>query len=213
MNFDSLVMLTATEAHFDLPMLVQAFDESRESIRVQLSRWTGQGRVVRLRRGYYTLAKPYRSVPLSTAALANTLCRPSYLSGLWALGFHDLIPERVHWLTSVTTRQPRRYKNAFGVFDYRNLKQEAFGGYRSVRDGSAEIFVAEPAKALLDHWHLNGGEWTNDRLEEMRYQNVEQVDTKCLQELAARYRSPRIERAVARWVAMVAAAEEGTVKL
>ena len=213
MNFNSLIKLAGAQAHFDLPTLVQAFDEPRESIRVQLSRWIRQGKVLGLRRGHYTLAEPYRHLSISPAALANALYRPAYLSGLWSLGFYDMIPEQVYWLTSVTTRSPQRFKNAFGVFDYRNIKQEFFFGYRTLRDGSSEILVAEPEKALLDHWHLSQGEWTTDRLEEMRYQNTDQVDAKRLQTFAARYRSPRLERAIRRWLAVVAAEEEGTVTL
>ena len=199
--------------HFDLPLLVQAFDDPRESIRVQLSRWAQQGKVIGLRRGFYTLAEPYRRVPVSPAALANALYRPAYLSGLWALGFYDLIPERVHWLTSVTTRPPQRFENPFGLFDYRNIKQASFFGYRTVRDGTVDILVADPEKALLDHWHLNEGEWTDGRLEEMRYQNVERVGAERLRAYAARYRSPRLERAVGQWMAFATAAQEGTVML
>ena len=54
----SLVKLTANITHFDLPLLVQAFDDPRESIRVQLSRWNTQGKIIGLRRGVYTLAEP-----------------------------------------------------------------------------------------------------------------------------------------------------------
>ena len=199
--------------HFDLPLLVQAFDDPRESIRVQLSRWAQQGKVIGLRRGFYTLAEPYRRVPVSPAALANALYRPAYLSGLWALGFYDLIPERVHWLTSVTTRPPQRFENPFGLFDYRNIKQASFFGYRTVHDGTVDILVADPEKAMLDHWHLNEGEWTAGRLEEMRYQNAERVDAERLRAYAARYRSPRLERAVGQWTALATAAQEGTVTL
>ena len=113
----------------------------------------------------------------------------------------------------MTTRPPQRFENPFGLFDYQNIKQEAFFGYRSVRDGMAAILVAEPEKALLDHWHLTDGEWTTERLEEMRYQNAEQVDAERLRAYAARYRRPRLERAAGRWAAVVAAAEEGTVTL
>jgi len=213
MNFDSLVKLTANLTHFDLALLVQAYDEPRESIRVQLSRWNSQGKIIGLRRGVYTLAEPYRSIPVSSAALANAIYRPSYLSGLWALAFYDMIPERVNCYTSVSTRPPQRFDNPVGLFDYRNIKQEAFFGYHTVRDGAADILVAEPEKALLDHWHLTAGEWTNDRLEEMRYQHAEQVNAERLQYNAERYRSPRLERAVARWLKLVREAEKGTITL
>jgi len=42
--------------------------------------------------------------------------------------------------------------------------------------GVGTILVARPEKALLDHWHLTPGEWTCDRLSEMRYQNPGKVD-------------------------------------
>ncbi len=213
MNFESLVKLTRTISCFDLPLLVQVFDGPREGVRVQLSRWMKQGKVIGLRRGRYTLAEIYRQAPLTPAALANQLYRPSYLSGLWALGYHDLIPERVVWLTSVSSRVPRRFENPFGVFDYRNIKQDCFFGYRTVVHGGAEILVAEPEKALLDHWHLTEGEWTTERLEEMRYQRVELVGQDRLRDYAERFRSPRLDRASRRWLGIAMAAEKGTVTL
>ena len=145
--------------------------------------------------------------------MANLLYHPSYLSGLWALGYHDLIPERVVWLTSVTPRVPRRFENPFGVFDYRNIKQDCFFGYRTAAHGGAEILVAEPEKALLDHWHLTPGEWTTERLEEMRYQNMTLVVPDRLRDYSKRFRSLRLDRAVQRWLQLAVEAGKGTVTL
>ena len=60
MDYGSLVGLTGAMPCFDLALLVQAFDDRREVIRVQLSRWMKQGKVVGLRRGMYTLSDTYR---------------------------------------------------------------------------------------------------------------------------------------------------------
>lgn len=198
---------------FDLPLLAQGFAEARGTILVQLSRWMQDGKVIGLRRGMYTLPDAYRRAPLITARLANQLYRPSYLTGLWALGYYDLIPERVVLLTSVTTRVPRRFENSLGVFDYRNIKQMAFFGYMTAQFGSHEILVAEPEKALLDHWHLTPGEWTHARLAEMRYQQHHQVDEDKLEAYADRFQSPRLRRAVALWLTLAAGEEKGTVTL
>lgn len=213
MRFDALVRLAGSLPCFDLPLLMQAFDDPRAIVRVQLSRWMKQGKVIGLRRGMYTLADPYRRASVSPAALAGQLYRPSYLSGLWALGHHDMIPERVVWLTSVTTRGPCRFENPLGVFDYRNVKRACFFGFRPTICGTATVLVAEPEKALLDHWHLTEGEWTADRLAEMRYQHCEIVVPERLHDYARRLRSPRLDRAVARWLVLAARAEEGTVAL
>ena len=213
MNFEQLVKLTGMLPCFDLPFLTQVADGSREAVRVQLSRWMAQGRVTGLRRGMYALAEPYRRAPTVPAALARHLYTPSYLSGLWALGYYDLIPERVVWLTSVTTRVPRRFENPFGVFDYRNIKRDAFFGYRTATRAGIEVQVAEPEKALLDHWHLTAGEWTTERLAEMRYQNTQGIDAPRLQAFASRFRSPRLDRAVQRWLRLAKEEAEGTVTL
>jgi hypothetical protein len=161
----------------------------------------------------YTLSNTYRRVPVTPAVLANALYRPSYLSGLWALGHYDLILERVIRFTSVTPRAPRRFENPFGVFDYRNIKQNGFFGFASAGVGEQKFLVAEPEKALLDHWHLTEGEWTSERLEEMRYQHVARVDVERLRLYAQRFRSPRLDRAVKRWLQLASGAEEGTVTL
>ena len=107
----------------------------------------------------------------------------------------------------------RRFENPFGVFDYRNIKQEAFFGYRTATYGEAEILVAEPEKALLDHWHLTAGEWTAERLAEMRYQNTQGIDASRLQAYAARFRSPRLVRTVQRWLHLAAEEDKGTMTL
>lgn len=213
MKYGSLVELVGSMDCFDLPLLVQAFDEPREIIRVQLSRLMKDGRIIGLRRGVYTLPDTYRRVSVVPARLANQLYRPSYLSGLWALGYYDMIPEKVVWLTSSTPRVPRRFDNSFGIFDYRSIKQKAFFGYVTVPYGGRSIVIAEPAKALLDHWHLTSGEWSQERLEEMRYQHCRQVNKGKLQAYADRFQSPRLHRAVERWLTVTAEDEKGAVTL
>lgn len=213
MYYDDVVKLASALPCFDLALLAQAFDDRREAIRVQLSRWMKQGKVIGLRRGMYTLSDTYRHAPLTPAVLANQLYRPSYLSGLWALGHYDLIPERVVRFTSVTPRVPRRFENPFGVFDYRNIKQDCFFGYASTGVSGREFLVAEPEKALLDHWHLTEGEWTSERLDEMRYQHVALVDAKRLLDYAKQFQSPRLDRAVQRWIQLASDAEQGTMTL
>lgn len=200
MRFESLTAVAGQLPCFDLPLLVQAFPDRRAAIRLQLSRWIAQGKVVSLRRSLYTLADHHRRVPLDPAELAQHLCRPSYLSGLWALGFHDMIPERVVTYTSITTRLPSRFNNAYGGYEYRHIKPDAFFGYVELAYGNSAILVARPEKALLDHWHLSAGEWNDDRIHEMRYQNWAKVDHSRLREYAAQFRSPRLRRAVERWV-------------
>lgn len=213
MNFESFLRLVRPLTCFDFHLLAQALPVDRATIRVQLARWMKAGKVIGLRRGMYTLGEMYRGNPVEPASLAHLLYVPSYLSGLWALGFHDLIPERVIRMTSVTPRVPRLFENPVGIYEYRNIKQKAFFGYREEIFGASRILVAEPEKALLDHWHLSPGEWTLPRLEEMRYQHWERVNGERLRLLAGRFGSPRLERAAERWLQLASESEQGTVTL
>lgn len=200
MQYSALLEFVGAKQCFDLLSLTQRFNEKRPVIRNQLSRWMRVGMIVGLRRGVYALPERYRRVQLSPEAVANQLYRPSYLSGLWALAHHDLISERVHRLTSITPRVPRHFENPIGVFDYRNIKRERFFGYLTIRIKDQDVQLAEPEKALLDHWHLAHGEWTSKRLREMCYQNFDRVSEDRLLAYAERFHSPRLLRAVARWL-------------
>ena len=196
MRYDQLVLLVGELPWFDLPMLTQLTGEEKRAIRGQLHRWIKAEKVIPLRRSMYTLAERYRRKALSPAALANGLYTPSYLSTLWALGFYGIIPEKVATYPSVSTRVPRRFSNKIGTFQYSSVKQEFFFGYGSRMIDGQSIMIAHPEKALLDHWHLNSGEWDYDRLKGMRYQGFDLLDTQRMHSHAAKYKSPRLNRAL-----------------
>ncbi|MDX2110777.1 MAG: hypothetical protein SFY80_11105 [Verrucomicrobiota bacterium] len=190
MKFEELLSLPSDPPWFDLVTLAQMTGENKGALTHQLSRWSREGKVLPLRRGVYALADAYRKQRVQPAALANALYTPSYLSGLWALGFYGLIPEMVISFTSVSTRVTRQFENAFGNFHYSNMKQSAFFGYEARMIDGVSVLIAAPEKALLDHWHLTPGVWTSERLDAMRYQNYELVDKVKLRTAAARFESP-----------------------
>ncbi len=213
MTLNELIDRIGDQSWFDLATLVQLSQEDRGQLRVQLHRWAQAGKLLPLRRGMYALADRYRHAEVNPAKLANVLYRPSYLSGLWALGFYGLIPERVVVYTSVTTRVPRRFENKLGSFEYRHIKQSAFFGYGVARIHQEDVLLAEPEKALLDFWHLEKGPWTEERMAEMRFQNGEIVRRARLKRGAEAYRSPRLVKAAALWCRLVDGQEKGTVRL
>ncbi len=209
MRLDTAVDLLGAMPFFDLATVVQLTEESHSGVVNQLHRWSRAGKLVPLRRGMYTFIDRYRRVPVSPAALANALYAPSYISGLWALGFFGLIPEGVHAYTSVTTRTPRRFDNPFGTFRYTAIKRSFFFGYRTVSIAGAEVVLATAEKALLDLFHLSGGEWDRPRMIEMRFQQTGMVDRHRLQAWARRMGKPRILRAVQVWRECCDAREDG----
>ncbi len=213
MTYDALVKLLGPQGYFDLPSLVQLSGERRPALLLQLSRWCKSGRLLPLRRGMYAFPERYSGRPVSPPELANALYSPSYLSGLWALGFLGMIPERVVTYTSVTSRVPRTFENAFGTFEYRHVKPAAFFGCRPVEIGGRRVLLAEPEKALLDLWHLEAGAWDRARMAGMRFQGFELVDAAKLRAYAERFVSPRLLAAAEVWLGLSRSEEEGTVEL
>lgn len=213
MKYEELLTRLGGHSFFDLASVVQLTDERRETIQMQLYRWSKKGKLIPLRRGMYAIPEPYIARLVNPAELANHLYTPSYLSTYWALGYYGLIPERVVTYTSISSRGTRTFENAFGEFTYQHIKPSAFFGYHPVQIDSRKVLMAEPEKALLDLWHLKTGKWTMERLIEMRFQNMELVDSARLQKYAKRFASRRIAATVNKWLLLRDTEDKGTVQL
>jgi len=213
MKFEYLLAMVGKHPVFDLATIVQLSGEPRDQLRVQLHRWIKLGRIISVKRGLYVWSENYRRVPLNQVYLANQLVRPSYLSGIWALGYYGLIPEMVFRLTSVTSRAPCFFENVFGAFEYRHIKRAVFSGYLSMEMNGDPFFIAKPEKALLDYWYLSTGDWSDSRMKELRLQNHELIDHDTLFREAAAFQSPRLLRICRAWKKMVEDDEKGTVTL
>ncbi len=213
MKHGELVALVKDCGWFDLATLTQATTGSRQALQIQLSRWCKSGKLLPLRRGMYALPEIYRSKPLNPTELASGMYAPSYLSRHWALGYYGMIPERVVEFTSITSRAPKCFKNAFGTFSYRHVKPAAFFGYKAVDLNGSRVFLADPEKALLDLWYLESGEWTEARMEAMRFQAFEIVSPETLRGYAERFGSPRLLAATQTWLGLSRQAREEGVEL
>ena len=213
MKFDHLMEKVGELPFFDLALVVQLSSEPKNHLLVQLHRWIKAGKVLALRRGLYALADRYRRALLSPLMLANELYKPSYLSHIWALSFYGLIPEKVSLFSSATPRVTRSFHTHFGLFPYAKIKQEFFWGFSSKEIQGCEVWIADPEKALLDFWHLNRGEWTADRMREMRFQHFDMVDLGKLHKGAGRWASPRLCRAVSSYQELAETDREGVVVL
>ena len=89
----------------------------------------------------------------SGACLAGSICGPSYLSFEYALSCHGIIPERVVVFTSATCgkRKTKRFSNAFGSVEYRDVPEAVFVlGVELRRDAEYPYWMATPEKALCD---------------------------------------------------------------
>jgi predicted transcriptional regulator of viral defense system len=166
-------------------------------LQVQLARWVEAGKVLRLRRGVYVLARPHRKADPHPFLLANALRANSYVSLQSALAHHGMIPEHVPVVTSVTTSRPESLETGMGAFSFRHLRPPHFFGYvREEVSSRQAAFVATPEKALLDLVYLTPGGEREAYLRELRLQNLGSLDGARLRETAGRFAKPKVERAV-----------------
>ncbi len=209
MRFDDLLSVLHEQVFFDYTTVTLFFDgESPATIRTSLHRFVKEGKLTALRRGLYAFGPRYRKTALTGPRVANLLYQPSYLSERWALGWYGIIPEKVVTFTSVTPRSTRRFTNDWGSFLYRTISRSSGSGTVSVPVAGEEIVIAEGEQALLDLWYLEGGEWTPQRMESMRF-NPEPVDTGRLSRLAGSFHSHTVDAAVRSWIAYAGAYDEG----
>lgn len=196
MEFEDLVRIVGDEPVFETSLLL-AGDVDPRDVQRQLSRWTKAGRLHQLRRGLYALAPPFQKVTPQPFLVANRLVRGSYVSCQSALAYRALIPEYVAATISVTTQRPGRWETPLGRYEYRHIQPPLFTGYRLEPLDGQSAFVAEPEKALLDLIYLVPGAETRAYLQELRLQNLEQLDLDRLHGLAQASGRQKLVRAAA----------------
>lgn len=138
----------------------------------------------KLRNGLYALEDKRPNLYFA----ANKMYRPSYVSLETALSYYGIIPEVVYSITSVTPKSTREF-DAFGIdFSYTRIKQKAFRGYTTRKEGDTTVLFAEPEKALADYLYFVslGKKTLNDRL------NVRRLDIKKVREYAGLFDRPGI---------------------
>lgn len=135
---------------FDYQVLLDVLSAYRKP-RDRIARLVTDGEIVRVKKGLYVFAAPFRRNPIVLEQLANLIYGPSYVSLDTVLSFHGLIPERVEVVSSVTTGRAHNFDTPFGAFTYRTLSSARYAVGMLVDDrGKAPFLVASPEKALAD---------------------------------------------------------------
>lgn len=178
-----------------------AFSDNEKVLRNQISGWKKKGFLLELRKGLYVLNNSDRRIFPSRHYLANQIYSPSYVSTEYALGFYDIIPERVADVTSVTTRKTARFENLFGMFLYQHIGITCFKGFIERKDENGLSFmIASPEKAIVDFIYLNLAMFKNDRPEifesSYRFQNLDQLNIEYVRSLASLFHSNKLLQVV-----------------
>ena len=187
MKFDTFLHNFGDNAIIDSSSFVM-MDEKLADIRRQVSGWIKKGYLIQLKKGVYVFSDTYRKVVPSPRFIANYLVMPSYLSLEYALGYYDLIPEKVTVYSSLTTKKTQTFTNALGRFEYCSLKESLFFGFTKVSSNNQDSFIALPEKAILDFFyfreHIQGAP---GEFEAFRFQNLEILKLKRFHEFSLAY--------------------------
>lgn len=118
-----------------------------------------QQQLIRIKKGLFVVAQQEGTSPISRELIANHLYGPSYVSLESALSYHNLIPERVYRVRSVTMKRFKIYDTPLGVFEYRTVSPEYFsiGIQQQVTQDNTAFLIASPEKALCDLIVLSSG--------------------------------------------------------
>lgn len=134
------------------PVLRQELQEKYKNPDTKIGRMVKNKQLFRLKRGWYETnphTEPYY--------LANVLYGPSYVSFEYMLGYYDLIPEGVVWVTSATCGKGRKkeYQNHFGLYSFQDVPEVIFPfGAPFYHDGKYVYQLATPEKALCDKLYI-----------------------------------------------------------
>lgn len=116
------------------------------------------GKIIRIRKGYYCFGEVWRRQAVLPEMLANLIYGPSAISLDYALSHYGLIPEQVKMITSVTPGRKRLYETPVGRFQYIHLPSSFFSiGLTLEKSNSYQYLIMKPIKALADKV------WTDSR--------------------------------------------------
>lgn len=154
MNQLSKIKKLSNLSYLDKNTLSQVIELSDNSLYTNIKRWLKTGDLVQLKKGMYVTGGYIARLKNRDAYmefLANKLREPSYLSMETVLQRHNMLSEAVYGWTSVTLKTKHIYKNKFGVFIYRNIKESLFDGFEIRTVDGFDVRVASLAKALFDY--------------------------------------------------------------
>ena len=194
MKFEDLLEKVSSLPAFTVRFL--AAGENLAQVRLQINRWVRDGKLIKIHKGLYTTASPYKKVPSEAFCIANALKQATYVSLQSALSWYGMIPEYVPAVTSVTTGRPQSIDTPLGRFEFRHISKKYFWGYRQAElQYGLNAFVAHPEKALLDLVYLTGGGDEMDFIEGLRLGNIERIDRARLHQFAEKFNCPKMRRA------------------
>jgi len=130
------------KSFFTLSDLTKIFDIKEESLKVTLSRWVKNGKILRIRKNAYQLPDKIYDF----RKIAWQLYPPCYLSFESALNEYGILNQIPYIITFATTNKSKKMTLGQEEVEFCQIKKNLFFGYK-MQNG---LFTALPEKALAD---------------------------------------------------------------
>lgn len=173
-----------------------------------LSAWQKKGYIQKVRNNWYLFTgRGIREEDLFF--IANKIYHPSYISLESAFSYYNFIPEGVFRITSISTLKTNHFDTPIGFFQYRNIKQSLFWGYRLVRQRDKPLSgwykIATAEKAVIDFLYLNPYYEEEMDIEGLRFNWEEfasQVDLEKMKNYMGYIQSPALSKRMKKFLSV-----------
>lgn len=152
--------------HYPRPYLTDIelgslFGGTPNSRYAKVKRLLASKELLHVRRGLYSLTDKIGGIMKPHPyELAQYIYGPSYISLESALSYHQLIPEAVYTVTSVSTKRTKEFQTPLGIFSYMSLSCDNFYTDVSlIQEGPYSFLMANPWKAICDYVHCYKKDW------------------------------------------------------
>ena len=156
MEFDALGQLPYFSIE-SYKQLAQIEPTRAHTARVQISRWTKAGKLLRLKRGSYMTRDFYlqHAKDVDFLAAVSAIINPhSYLSSSYILQRGNILTEVTHPITAITYKNTRTVTNSLGTFTYQHIQPNYYTGFSPQNYYGIIFYQATLAKALFDYLYL-----------------------------------------------------------
>ena len=170
--------------------------------RQNLHEWQKKGYIKKVTKGYYVFSELEITDPI-LFTIANEIYKPSYISFESALSYYHLIPEIIHGIISVNSKDTYKFKTYLGNFIYKKVKPNLMFGYNFVKHSNHVFKIAEAEKAILDFFYIKPHLKELEDFEELRIDKesfFEQVNLKKLEKYTEAFKNMTLAKRIKKFV-------------
>lgn len=143
--------------------LTNLLDGTKDSRHSKVKRLINQGKLIHIKRGLYCLTEElgYFKKP-NLFELAQYIYGPSFISLESALSIHQLIPEAVYTITSVSSKRSKEFETPLGIFSYQQVPlEDLFTEVILCHEEQRQFFLAKPWRAICDYVFCHRMDWNS----------------------------------------------------